>query len=446
VAELARQYELEGGMSFRGFVETLQARSAAAQAAEAPILEEGSDGVRLMTVHKAKGLEFPVVILADMTARLTPWEASRHIDSARELCAIRISGWSPKDLNDRRDLELQRERREGERVAYVAATRARDLLVVPAIGDEPYADGWVAPLNTAIYPAEDARRVSSPAGGCPVFKSKDTVLERPDGDPATSRTVCPGEHRFLSGDHRYSVVWWSPEPGLLNLDAEAPLGLRRDDLIVKDVAPEIRARYERDYITWRNGRIDAVSAANQPSIRVITATQAAAGGDQLPGDNIDVLVEHLADGEERPRGARFGTLVHALIADVPLESSDAGVLDRLAAAHGRVLGATRDEIEAASAVVGRVLQHPLCVRAARASQAGRCYRETPVTLRLASGVLIEGTVDLAFHDDEAITVIDFKTDRELEGDLPMYRRQVQIYAHAIGTATGRPARGVLMKI
>ena len=446
VAELARQYELEGGMSFRGFVETLQARSAAAQAAEAPILEEGSDGVRLMTVHKAKGLEFPVVILADMTARLTPWEAARHIDSARELCAIRISGWSPKDLNDMRDLELRRERREGERVAYVAATRARDLLVVPAIGDEPYADGWVAPLNTAIYPPDDARRVSSPGKGCPAFTSKDTVLERPDGDPATSRTVCPGEHRFASGDQTYSVVWWSPEPAVLNLEAEAPLGLRRDDLIVKDVAPEIRARYEREYIAWRNGRIDAVAAANQPSIRVITATQAAAGSEELPGDNIDVIVAHIEDGEERPRGARFGTLVHALIADVPLEPSGSGVLDRLASAHGRVLGATRDEIQAASAVVGRVLQHPLCIRAARASQSGRCYREIPITLRLASGVLIEGTVDLAFHEDEEITVIDFKTDRELKGDLPVYRRQVQIYAHAVATATGRPARGVLMKI
>src|SRR5712691_3614515 len=96
VAELARQYEMEGGMSFRGFVETLQARSAAAQAAEAPVLEEGSDGVRLMTVHKAKGLEFPVVILADMTARLTPWDATRYIDSERRVCALCIGGWSPK--------------------------------------------------------------------------------------------------------------------------------------------------------------------------------------------------------------------------------------------------------------------------------------------------------------------------------------------------------------
>ena len=82
VAELARQYEMEGGMSFRGFVETLQTRSAAAQAAEAPILEEGSDGVRLMTVHKAKGLEFPVVILADMTARLVA-EGSQRQQGAR---------------------------------------------------------------------------------------------------------------------------------------------------------------------------------------------------------------------------------------------------------------------------------------------------------------------------------------------------------------------------
>ena len=61
IAELARQYESEGGLSFRGFVETLRSAADRAQAPEAPILEEGSEGVRLMTVHKAKGLEFPVV-------------------------------------------------------------------------------------------------------------------------------------------------------------------------------------------------------------------------------------------------------------------------------------------------------------------------------------------------------------------------------------------------
>ena len=177
VAELARQYEIEGGMSFRGFVEALREAASGGQAAEAPILEEGSDGVRLMTVHKAKGLEFPVVILADITARLTPFDASRYIDAERERCALRIGGWSPKDLNDNKAMELLREEKEGERVAYVAATRARDLLVVPAVGDGPYTEGWVAPLNAAIYPAEDARRVQAPGAGCPSFASKDSVLD-----------------------------------------------------------------------------------------------------------------------------------------------------------------------------------------------------------------------------------------------------------------------------
>src|SRR3970282_1344900 len=123
--------------SFRGCVGALHAEPRTGQPAEAPILEEGSDGVRLMTVHKAKGLEFPVVILADITARLTPWDASRHVDVDRELCALRIGGGSPTDLNIHKAMELAREQREGERIAYVAATRARDLLVVPAVGDEP---------------------------------------------------------------------------------------------------------------------------------------------------------------------------------------------------------------------------------------------------------------------------------------------------------------------
>jgi ATP-dependent exoDNAse (exonuclease V) beta subunit len=446
VAELARQYEFEGGMSFRGFVETLHERSAATQAAEAPILEEGSDGVRLMTVHKAKGLEFPVVILADMTARLTPYDASRHVDTQRRICALRLGGWSPKDLNDHKDLELRREQREGERVAYVAATRARDLLVVPAVGDEPYSGGWVAPLNGAIYPAETARRNATAARHCPSFKSKDSVLERPEGDPATSRTVCPGEHHFGAEDNSFSVVWWSPEPAVLNLEAEAPLGLRRDDLIVKDVAPETRARYQREYMSWRSTRDETVTRAKEPSINVITATEAAAGSVHPDVGNIDVRVEDLSGDDVRGGGVRFGTLVHALLADVSLDSAESSLIERLASTQGRVLGASPEEIDSAVAVVRRVLQHPIFADAAHATKDGRCYRETPITLRMDADRLVEGFVDLAFETNGEMVVVDFKTDRELEGALETYRRQVQIYAHAIATATGLPARAVLMKI
>jgi ATP-dependent helicase/nuclease subunit A len=446
VAELARQYEIEGGMSFRGFVEALRDAASGGQAAEAPILEEGSDGVRLMTVHKAKGLEFPVVILADITARLTPFDASRYIDAEQERCALRIGGWSPKDLNDNKAMELVREEKEGERVAYVAATRARDLLVVPAVGDGPYTEGWVAPLNAAIYPPEEARRVQARAAGCPLFASKDSVLVRPDGDPASRLTVCPGHHDLSPGDGSYSVVWWSPEPAVLALRAEAPFGLRRDDLIVKDVSPAVLRRRLDAYQTWKTERDLAITAALEPSIDVMTVSAAVLNEALTPiGLDIDVATEIVEGSLARPGGRRFGSLVHALIADMPLAGVDVPVLARLASAHGRVLGADAAEVAAAADLVERLFTHPVLQAATLAARDGRCYREMPVTWR-AGAALIEGFVDLAYEDESGFVVVDFKTDREMDGAIDRYERQVRIYAAAIAAATGRSARGVLMRV
>jgi ATP-dependent exoDNAse (exonuclease V) beta subunit len=445
VSELARQYELEGGMSFRGFVEALREAARGGQAAEAPILEEGSDGVRLMTVHKAKGLEFPVVVLADITARLTPWDASRHVDLERGLCALRIGGWSPKDLNDHKALEIAREQKEGERIAYVAATRARDLLIVPAVGDEPFTEGWVAPLNSAIYPVETERRVQQTADGCPIFQSKDTVLERPNGDPASRTTVCPGEHRIAT-DPSHSVVWWSPESQVLSLNVQTPFGLRRDDLIVKDVQPDVLRSGLDTYQAWKAGREADVAAAGRPSIEVMTATKAAATLDLAQLDDGAVTVVDDVSRMPRPGGTRFGSLVHALLADVPLGKEGVAALDRLADAHGRILGATREEVDTARSVVAEVLSHPVLQAAEQAAREGLCYREMPITYRLPSGVLVEGYVDLAFRQGSSMVVVDFKTDRELDGALEQYRKQVSLYGSAIGQTAGLPTKIVLMRV
>ena len=129
----------------------------------------------------------------------------------------------------------------------------------------------------------------------------------------------------------------------------------------------------------------------------------------------------------------------------PDKARSTDLLSTLAAAHGRVLGADGSEVAVAAALVGQVLEHPLLRAAATADAQGRCYREAPVTLRLASGALIEGYVDLAYEDESGMVVIDFKTDRELGNGLDEYRRQVQVYAAAIAAATGKSTRAVLLR-
>ena len=144
------------------------------------------------------------------------------------------------------------------RVAYVAATRARDLLVIPAVGDEER-EGWIQPLNGAIYPPMEMRRQQLQAPGCVEFKSKDSVLVRPGGSAGT-RTVSPGLHVRKLDSSELSIVWWDPR--VLNLGAEAPLGIRRPELIVKDVAPDI---VESGLLVTTPG----ASGATRPSLRAL---------------------------------------------------------------------------------------------------------------------------------------------------------------------------------
>jgi ATP-dependent helicase/nuclease subunit A len=133
--DMARQFE-RSASSFRAFVNKLDMDAERGEADEAPIVEEGTEGVRLMTVHKAKGLQFPVVILADPTCSARRDAPSRHVDAVRRLWLEPLCGSAPVELLEAAVEEQQREQDEAIRVAYVATTRARDLLIAPVCGDQ----------------------------------------------------------------------------------------------------------------------------------------------------------------------------------------------------------------------------------------------------------------------------------------------------------------------
>ena len=428
-----------------------------------------------MTVHRSKGLEFPVVILADPTCKLHRTTAERFIDAERGLCALRLGGWQPLELLDHEKAEVERDREEGIRLAYVAATRARDLLVVPAVGDGPHEGGWTSPLHRAIYPPIEHRRAPERAPGCPVF-GRDSVLDRPDGDPALPDTVSPGLYRLEvdatggletaamarvidfptradptpttaglnPAEHPSQPVVWC-DPRTLRLDIDAHFGIRQEELLSKDTPEDVVEADLDTYRAWRRSRDETVARAAEPSLVVETATERAEGGSARP--HVEVI--RLPAVADRPSGMRFGSLAHAVLASVPFDGTVAPI--DVARLHGRTLGATQDEIRSSAAVVTKTLAHPILRRADEAMQRGHCRREVPVAVHGDDGTLVEGVVDLTFFeaiDDAHGTwiVVDFKTDRELDTALDVYKRQVATYADVITRATGQPAVPVLIRV
>lgn len=360
----------------------------------------------------------------------------------------------PVELREASNLEMKRDRAEAIRVAYVAATRARDLLVIPACGDQPI-EGWFQVLDPVLHPPENARRNSKLAPGCPAF-GEDSVLERgPKGKAPVAGSVRPGLHTAMQDGA--PVVWW--DPAVLALEVEELAPLRHQRILEVDAHGAAAAASQQSYALWKSEREALLARASKPSLSVQTVTSlvragATAGGGvtESPGSSVEprVYIEIVERTDrERPGGRRFGALVHALLASIDL-NADAGVVQAAASVHGRIVGATEKEINAAITTVGRVLAHPILRKAAASNEKGGLRRETPILLALDDGRLIEGVVDLAFRDDTpdfaGWIVVDFKTDQEFEASSDQYIAQVRMYSNAIAAATTSPTRGVLLVV
>jgi len=430
VADLARTYETTGGFSFRGFVEELNTQAEKEEASEAPVLEEDSDGVRMMTVHGAKGLEFPVVVLADSTAKLAPRQPGQFIDGARGMAATRLLDCAPVELLEHEPEEARREQAEGVRIAYVAATRARDLLVVPAVGDEEYPQGgWLQPFYKALYPLPQQFRDSHAAEGCPEFGAS-SVLERPiEYDHQPEFSVRPGLITPRQGAHE--VVWW--DPSRLKLGEEGHFGLRQERILQDDGGASLAA-----YRAWSDQRQAATDAGSHPEFDVFVASQAA----EAPPD-VEISVELITAGQRGAgSGRRFGVLVHGVLRDVALDAG-ADEIRHMAELHARLTGAPASEIEAACQAVANALATHLLERARKSK---RCHREYPIRLRLESSRLLEGVIDLAFVEKKSWVIVDFKTDADVGEHRTQYERQLQWYAFALSKITGMPARAFLLAV
>jgi ATP-dependent helicase/nuclease subunit A len=390
VAALAREAASLGALTLRGFASLLEDRiQNAREEPDLPSTRPGDpDTVRVLSIHKAKGLEAPVVALYDTDdggyspiTTVPLWEEGRIAIGFR-------GGCQPPDWDALVRREEKKGRAESRRLLYVACTRARDLLIVP----RPPVDADVGEFWKELVDRVPTASPPLPADGLRGAGDADVRVVDVEGIP---RAEVGGRGREL----------WA----IANADGGDALAAR-----------------------WTAERKDLVARAGERELLPVSATRLAARTAPPPA---------AAVGEGG--GRDFGLLVHRLLEWVPLEDVDAGRAERVRAMAEAAAPSFGLDAEAAGRAAGqieRALGLPVMDRARRSP---RVWRE--LALWFPDGAhLVEGIVDLVFEEDGQLVVVDYKSDAIIEdhalAQAAHHAPQLQLYGRGLAQAAGIPVR------
>jgi len=418
LVDQARSFEESVGGGLRAFLEWATLQGADGARVHEPMLAEtDDDAVGIMTVHGAKGLEFPITVLSGMTTR--PGGTRPGVSvlwGEADLPELRVNAHvATADHEPRADIEQAMDRHEKLRLLYVATTRARDHLVV-----------------SCHHKAGDA--------------ATDTYAAR------IWRFFCGDDDPDVPDDHRVPT-WrsWTPSG---EGDAPPAPPLAAPDVAAPDVAaPEVTAPEVTvdpppvdppadDRASWVRRRADLIDPQRRSS--VTSATAIAARAQQIPeaaieGDALDVTAD--ADAEDGPvrrkgrTGSAVGRAVHATLELVDL-ADPADV--RAHVEQQCELEAIADLADTVESMVVAALASPAVRLAAESPH----HKEMMVTAPVGDAV-IEGYIDLLVERPDGLVVVDYKTDSarseaEIAAALDRYELQGAAYAVALEVVTGRP--------
>lgn len=389
VIDQARAWSESAGGSLRQYLHWVENQSAeGARVQEAILPETDDDAVRIMTIHAAKGLEFPITILSGMSTRPNAQKAPAEVvfppDGApgyrfgSSVETEEYQKWAPIDEQMGYDERI--------RLLYVACTRAKDHLVVSLCRKERarppetkakrtnaelLRDGMGALLNElpdAAATPTPAFNAAGPAAGVSLIPKADWEAERKTALAEASRPSAVAATALRTDD--------SPANGA----ADPGLHKRPRDM---DLAPWLKGRYGT-----------AVGRAVHGVLQTI---------DLATGEGMDAAVAAQTEAEAIP--------------------TRAGDIKRL---------------------VEFALASPSVQEASRSPH----WREVYACIPLNGSRLLEGYVDLLYRTKDGLVVVDYKTAStpdagELDRRIEVYRRQGAAYAQAITHSTGEPIRDVV---
>lgn len=441
--EYAKKYEASGynGLSgFIRFIDRLQEQNGDLPGAST--ISEASNVVRIMSIHKSKGLEFPVCILAGCSRRFNKerGDALLHPELGLGIKRKEQGGLARVTTLPREAIALEQERQsmsEELRVLYVAMTRAREkLILLTTVRDLNTTLASLAPQLTAQerispYVVRSASSISDWILSC--------ALRHPSGGALRDRALCSGELIADCPGQPWEIRVL-PAPDL----EEGP---EREESVLSAPPPdpELLARITRqiDFV-YPDAVLFGVPAK-------VSASELAA---ESAGEDYEILSRPAFLGKAGLTPAERGTALHhymqfadyAAAAEHPRQE-----LERLKS------GGFLSE-EEANAVdlrhVAAFFQSPVAKRMLASEQSYRELRftvEIPASLLKADvpaeqQVMLQGAVDCVFVEPDGAVIIDYKTDRAASPEelWSRYRVQLALYRLAVERVLETPVKECML--
>lgn len=417
--EFARVYEIREGHTLHDFVKELE-RLYEKEPTEAEASLTSLNAVKIMTVHQAKGLEFPVVFVADMG-----WS---HSFSSPALLFSPDEGFALKETDDEtgvteagefykrmQKVNAQREQQEGYRIFYVACTRAKDYLFL--CGE---------------------RKGGRSGGGKSWSELVNTFKESHAGKN--------GERSLLEEVNYTSVetVHAAPVPTFFEQNKETLMSRRFSDLKEKHekTASGETQIFEEKTFPLQHFTLSVTALANfflcerkfyyESVLRLDGEVVAAAGVKAEKEKKVK------APAKDAVTAADAGTLAHKILQSIDFSASKKEV----EAASGHLFGEswTAKQKKEVLSRLNAYLKLPF-VKKLAALPPENIFREQSFFLHVEVGtnihLYVSGIMDLLYEDAQGMHILDYKF---AEYDVPhfeLYKTQLELYALAVRNATGK---------
>lgn len=402
--------------------------------------DENADVVRIMSIHKSKGLEFPVCFVSGLSKRfnrqdsvapvLMDMDLGLAIDWVDPTARIRHTTLKKNVLARKLNADSMGEEL---RVLYVALTRAEEKLILTGTCKEDKLPQEDATQGAYGYSALRLQEASSYYDlVLPAWQSVGRRLQICTQEELLQAELVRASLGYNSRQKLFEEAGKEPEAAELALCERLQKPYAHENLaglFVKTTVSELKKEGMQE--------------------------EAAEGLELFPEEEVvPYLPQFVREQEETVSGTTRGSAYHRLLEIFPFERQETWTAEKIRTVIEECKADRRLSEEYAAAInvykIRAFLQTPLAARMAKAARSNRLHREQPFVLGLSANrlntdfpedetVLIQGIIDVYLEEEDGIVLADYKTDlvKDPKELILRYRVQLNYYEEALVRLTGK---------